>query len=175
MNLESAIENLGIEMAAGDLAASENVNVIITSAFDNAITSAEDDRFEVIEESFDFLMGCQWNTMRGLKPEPAPMPKPDMIHGEIEPGTPQKKVDSINSMIDAIRNLDGLRIEICGTWIWVDSTKGNPSNDVLKEKGFRFSRKKCRWSWHPGGRFYKKHGKELEMEDIREKYGSQTV
>lgn len=63
-------------------------------------------------------------------------------------------------------------IEIIGSWVWVHG--GYEYRELLKSVGFKFApRKKC-WCWHYGE--YRRHHKgEVSLDEIRMKYGSQTV
>lgn len=83
--------------------------------------------------------------------------------------TPQQFKDIINKII----RMDGINIEVCGSWIWITGNT-RPYKDYLKEQGFRWSPKKEAWHWHTGD--YKKWSKqELSLNEIRAKYGSHTV
>ena len=56
--------------------------------------------------------------------------------------------DELNAAINAIINLPGLDIEVCGAWLWVGGdTKTH--KDALKEHGFKWAPKKQKWSFHP--------------------------
>ena len=63
-------------------------------------------------------------------------------------------------------------IEIIGNWIWVHG--GYEYRELLKNAGFRYAPKKKCWCWHYGE--YKRHHKgDISLDDIRIKYGSQSV
>ncbi len=63
-------------------------------------------------------------------------------------------------------------IEIIGSWVWCFECYAYKEN--LKELGFKYAPKKKAWTWHFGD--YKRYHKvEISLEDIRMKYGSQTV
>ncbi len=65
-----------------------------------------------------------------------------------------------------------IEIEIIGSWVWCFD--GYAYREKLKELGFRFAPKKKAWTWHFG--YYKRYHKaEISLQDIRLKYGSQTV
>ena len=75
-------------------------------------------------------------------------------------------------IIAALLRLDGLTVELCGSWLWIggDTLK---HKDALKAAGCAWAPKKRLWSWHhkeDGSRFFR--GK-ATMSDIRMKYGSQ--
>ena len=87
-------------------------------------------------------------------------------------------VAMFRDILAKVQHLDGLDLEINGSWLWVGG-KTKQHAPTLKENGFRFSRKKCQWSWHPvsendtGKR--KWHGKTKSHDAIRQRYGSQKV
>lgn len=79
-------------------------------------------------------------------------------------------------IIGALLNLDGLKVELCGRWLYITGdTKKH--KDVLKAAGCKYAPKKSAdcWTWH-----YDKddtyHGKRKSksMDYIRGVYGSET-
>jgi len=81
----------------------------------------------------------------------------------------QNKINDIVSFF----SITNLQIEIIGGWLWVT---GNtyPVKKDLKKNGFKFSRNKIAWYWHPDG--YKKHSKKsFDIDDIRTMFGSEKV
>ena len=83
--------------------------------------------------------------------------------------------DGYREIINQLINLQGIEIELCGTWLWITGdTKQH--KDILKELNFKFSGKKCAWYWKPGDKKYrKKSKKELNLDEIRNLYGSNRV
>lgn len=73
----------------------------------------------------------------------------------------------INSIIHI--NAD---IEIIGSWIWVHG--GYEYRELLKSTGFKYAPKKKCWCWHYGD-YNRYHKKEISLDEIRLKYGSQSV
>ena len=75
-------------------------------------------------------------------------------------------------VINRIVMLDGITLEIAGSWVWVT---GNtyPVRSDLRSAGFFWAHKKHAWFWRPdeakGGR-----GK-LSLDEIRNKFGSVKV
>ena len=63
-------------------------------------------------------------------------------------------------------------IEIIGSWIWVHG--GYEYRELLKSVGFKFAPKKKCWCWHYG-EYRRYHKGEVSLDEIRMKYGSQTV
>ncbi|KZL20410.1 Chaperone protein DnaJ [Pseudovibrio axinellae] len=78
--------------------------------------------------------------------------------------------EDLNAALNAIIDLDGLEIEICGAWIWVGGNT-REHKDALKAAGFKYASKKKRWNFRPAGWKSKSRGRST-MEDIREKHGS---
>lgn len=75
--------------------------------------------------------------------------------------------------LKAILGLYGLTVELCGKWIWVTgSTK--EVKDILKEANFKWARKKMAWYWRPSEQKFKRYGKTLDLNQIRDKYGSNS-
>lgn len=87
-----------------------------------------------------------------------------------------KKADILPEMSTALEKilyLEGIEIEICGSWIWVSGST-YPVKDSLKAAGFKFSGNKKMWYWHTG-EYHRRSRKSLDMDEIRERHGSTTV
>ena len=83
--------------------------------------------------------------------------------------------DGYRELINAVINIPNITIELCGTWLWITG-ETKPYKDYLKELGFSFSGKKIAWYWKPGDKKYrKKSKKELNLDEIRNLYGSNRV
>lgn len=65
-----------------------------------------------------------------------------------------------------------MTIEVIGSWIWCFDSY--PYKDQLKELGFTWCSKKKAWVWHDEP-YRRHHKKEIPLNHIRAKYGSQTV
>lgn len=85
--------------------------------------------------------------------------------------TPEEFRDIINILI----KLDGLEIEICGSWLWLN---GNTyiHKDIIKGLNFRWSKSKKKWYYYNGisSKNHKIKGSKT-MEQIRSKYGSEVI
>ena len=81
--------------------------------------------------------------------------------------------DKIREVIDRIIHMEGISIEIVGSWVWVD---GNTFQwkEELKQNGFRWSRKRKKWHFTPyeTGKYYKSH---KSFDRLRDTYGSEKV
>ena len=79
-------------------------------------------------------------------------------------------VDILNKII----GLDGLEIEICGSWVWVGGNTYAHKTE-LKNAGFSYSAKKKMWYWKPYETTWFKGKKSYTMDEIRNTYGSEKV
>lgn len=71
-------------------------------------------------------------------------------------------------IIEELIKYNDLTIEVCGTWLWI-SGNTQAHKDILKDLGLKWARIKKMWYYGESGG--KRH-KPIEMDDIREKYGS---
>ncbi|MBR2388184.1 MAG: molecular chaperone DnaJ [Clostridia bacterium] len=81
--------------------------------------------------------------------------------------------EQFREILEKLIHLDGIDIEICGSWVWVT---GNTfvNRDTLKELHFKYSRNKNAWYYHQEG--YVKHSrKTFTLEQIRDLWGSERV
>lgn len=77
------------------------------------------------------------------------------------------------TIIDKLITFPSIEIEIIGNWVWV-SGNTYPIRKVLKEVGFKFSKNKKMWYWHPSG--YRKHSnKQFAIDEIRDMYDSKKI
>ena len=76
-------------------------------------------------------------------------------------------------IIIPILDLEGVEIELCGSWIWV-SGNTKEHKDLFKELGFYWAPKKFMWYWRPE-EFKSYSRKSKSMSDIRNKYGSEKI
>lgn len=82
--------------------------------------------------------------------------------------------DKIREVIDKIIHMEGINIEIVGSWIWVD---GNTFQwkEELKQNGFRWSRKRKKWHFTPYAKCGKYYRGSKSFDRIRAEYGSEKV
>lgn len=85
--------------------------------------------------------------------------------------TDEQSADFINIM-DVLAGLDGVTVEIIGTFIWV-SGDTKPVKETLKAMGFRWSRNKFCWYLAPKG-YHRWGGKTYTLDDIRGMYGTRV-
>lgn len=79
--------------------------------------------------------------------------------------------ERIRAAIEKIITLEGLEIEICGLWVWVGGTTW-PHKHELKAAGYSWAvnKGKCFFAGVPAGGY-----RAFDMEEIRQRYGSQRV
>ena len=76
-------------------------------------------------------------------------------------------------IIDFLIKFGDLEVVLVGSWLWVGgNTKAH--KDELKAAGFRWSQNKSRWYWHHPEPNHKWRRGKSTMDEIRQKYGSQT-
>lgn len=83
--------------------------------------------------------------------------------------------EELNNAINAIINLDGISIEVCGAWVWVTGeTKKHAQALGKKGAGFYYASKKQAWYFRPADFKSRGRGKH-SLDEIRAKYGSESV
>lgn len=96
------------------------------------------------------------------------------------PATPQEECDArdiaqaYREIIMRIISIDGLTIELCGTWIWI-SGETYEHRAELKASGLYWSAKKSMWYWRPQEEAQHFNRRAHTMDYIRAKYGSAKV
>lgn len=77
----------------------------------------------------------------------------------------------IEKIISQILHYENITIEVVGSWIWL-SGDTKAIKEHLKELGFKWASKKKLWYY---GEMKGRNPKQKSMEDIKSKYGSETV
>jgi hypothetical protein len=89
---------------------------------------------------------------------------------------PVKEKATISEIIKVLQEkvgVDGLHLEICGTWLWLTG-KTYPVKEALKELGFRYSSNKLCWYYRQDEN-RSSNQKPVPFEIIKEKYGSKEI
>lgn len=76
-------------------------------------------------------------------------------------------------IIKAIIHLDGIRIEIIGTWVWVTGNTYQYHN-IFKQAGFTWSKSKKAWYYTGEENTGKRRGR-YSMKQLRSKWGSEEI
>lgn len=81
--------------------------------------------------------------------------------------------DTLQAIIDQIKGLPDLKIEVIGSWLWIS---GNtfPHKKILKAAGLKFSGNKKSWYYHEDA-YRKRSKKSFSMDDIRNLHGSEEI
>ena len=82
--------------------------------------------------------------------------------------TPEMFKDIINSLI----HCDGVQIDIVGSWVWLTGDTFT-HKDTIKGLGFKWASKKKAWYWHTDD--YKCRRSNMSLDEIKNKYGCQSV
>ena len=85
-----------------------------------------------------------------------------------------ENAEDFTKIIDFLMQQEGLTIEICGNWIWVDGNT-KPIKEELKAYGLRWASKKKMWYWRSDEYSCQGSKKTKTMAEIRFKYGSQMM
>ena len=83
----------------------------------------------------------------------------------------QEENEQFKAILNAIIGYN-ITIEVIGSWIWCFNCYAY--KDQLKSLGFTWCCKKKAWVFHDG-EYHRHHKKEIPLNDIRAKYGSQTI
>ena len=84
--------------------------------------------------------------------------------------TPEEN-EAFKAAVDVVTALN-VDAEVIGNWLWVFGAYA--VRETLKQAGFKYAPKKRAWCWHFGE--YRRHHKwDVSIDEIRQKYGSQTV
>lgn len=81
--------------------------------------------------------------------------------------------EEFREIIEALLNLDGLVVELCGSWLWI-SGQTMKHKDALKAAGCRWSSNKKMWYWRHEEEGRRWHKGNRTIGEIRTKYGSQV-
>lgn len=81
--------------------------------------------------------------------------------------------EEFRDIIAALLRLDGLEVELCGSWLWIGGNT-REHKEALKAAGCRWSSTKKLWYWHHAEDGHRWHRGKSSMSQIRAKYGSQT-
>lgn len=82
--------------------------------------------------------------------------------------------EEFRNIVEALLNLDGVEVELCGSWLWIaGDTKQH--KEELKKLGCRWSKTKVKWYWrHYEAGAHWSRGR-ATMDEIRTKYGSEFL
>lgn len=114
-----------------------------------------EDMMKAINNQYDYL----FNTLK------------DIHNAKAENATRQntEQPEDFRNIINELIKLDGLVIEICGSWIWLSGDTFK-HKITIKDMGFKWANNKKMWYL---GEVQGKRKRSMSMENIRIKYGSE--
>lgn len=85
--------------------------------------------------------------------------------------TPEEFIE----IVEKLNRIPEIVVELCGSWLWI-SGETMKNREALKACGCRWSHPKKLWYWrHDEDICCKRTGKDVDIEEIRAKYGSQRM
>lgn len=87
--------------------------------------------------------------------------------------TTTETAEAFADIIEKIIFLAGIRIEICGCFVWIT---GNTYavKEELKKHGFKFSKNKTAWYYTPKA-YHKRSRRAVSLDEIRDLFGTEDV
>ncbi len=157
MNINTALSILGLE--AGQHTAKE-----IKAAYKKSCLKYHPDRNPAGAEMMQAINEA-WDTLKEL----------DFAEASTEQGAHDAEFsDKLSEALNAVVNLSGLEIEVCGSWVWVTG-ETFPHKDIIKAAGYRWAKKKAAWYFRPEDENTKRRGGSWSMDKIRGSHGSTKV
>lgn len=83
----------------------------------------------------------------------------------------QEENEDFKAVLNAISSFN-MTVEVIGSWIWAFDSY--PYKDKLKALNFKWCSRKKAWTWHSEP-YRKYHSKEMSLDSIRQKYGSDVI
>ena len=122
-----------------------------------------EEAMKAINAEWDYLKTHNYNIHKA---------KNGSVYTDERQDAPDDVTERFAAIISALIHLEGIGIEICGSFIWV-SGETYEWRTLLKGLGFKWSRKKQMWFLAPKG--WKGRNNNWSMEKIRERHGSLVV
>lgn len=133
-------------------------------------------RYKELAKTFHPDLGGDVEIMKGVNAEYEKM----LVGGYQKEGKSITEIDEllvkdaeVRRKLNEIILLEGLKVELCGSWLWV-SGETKTHKEKLKEAMFRWSPNKLAWYWREEEhRSYSR--KPMDLDNIRMKWGSSSV
>lgn len=125
--------------------------------------TGDEEAMKRVNEEWDYLRKHNFNIHQT---------KEGGVYTDHKQDRPDDVTERFAAIIAALMKLEGVGIEIVGSFIWLD---GNTRywKDAIKALGFRWSKGRNRWYMAPNN--YKRKGSGLPWDEIRARYGSTWV
>lgn len=118
-----------------------------------------------INPEYDFLKLHNFNVKRSAE-------------GNVYTDEREDRADDITedfaNIVEVLINLDGIMIEVVGSWMWVTGDT-YPHKDAIKGVGGRWQGKKRAWYFAPKGFKPRRRATNESLDDVRARYGSSTI
>lgn len=85
-----------------------------------------------------------------------------------------ERPEEFMNVIEKLIHLDGLKLEICGSWLWVSGATWQ-YKEQLKAAGCCWASTKKMWFWRSYQDACRRNRKTQSMDKIRARYGSERV
>jgi len=83
--------------------------------------------------------------------------------------------DTYLNIINKLINLEGLQLELIGSWLWVSGST-YLHKDIIKSLGLNFAGAKKMWYYKDSEfKFYKHNKENMSIDNIKAKYGSINI
>jgi curved DNA-binding protein CbpA len=82
--------------------------------------------------------------------------------------------EAYREAIIAVMNIEGIVIELCGSWLWLSGNTFK-NKEAIKKAGFDWSKNKKMWYWHPAEETTKFYRGKSTMDKIRKTWGSEII
>lgn len=123
----------------------------------------DEDAMKQINVEWDYLCAHNYNIHESAS---------GSVYTDEQQDVPDEVTQRFKKIINALLELDGVGIEICGSFIWL-SGETYQWKELLKGLGFKWARKKRRWYLAPTQKH--KRNNDWSMERIRARHGSLVV
>ncbi len=77
-------------------------------------------------------------------------------------------------IINALMKIKGIKVELCGSWLWISGNTYRVRNQI-SSSGCRWSKSKKMWYWRPADEAFKPRRGNMDIDEIRHKYGSRII
>lgn len=158
MNIQTSLSIFG-------LSAGEHSAATIKAAYKKSCLKYHPDRNPAGAEMMQAINEA-WATLKDLNSA--------TVDREEEQHHNQNYGDKLSAALVAVVNLNGVEIEVCGSWIWLTgNTKQH--KDEIKAAGYFWAKKKASWYFRPADQKRKRGGKTWSMDKIRSEHGCTKV
>lgn len=155
---------MNIIQALSIICPEEKTEVGLKSAYKKACLKHHPDKggdveiMKLVNAAYDFLKKCNswWSGEQARKAKRT---------------TPL--TETIQNMINKLKTIPGLKLEIIGSWLWVSGNTFDHKK-ILRSLKLKFSGNKKSWYYHEGS-YNKKGKKQFSMDDIRDIHGSENI